>query len=343
MSSNTLRQDPPLSRREDTLEVSIIIPTYNRRSLLEKALDRLAAQTVDMTNAEVIVVLDGCSDGTAEMLSAGHWPFDLRVVSQDQRGAGAARNAGAKIARGPVLIFLDDDIMAAPELVEQYVRAHQDEGTTVGIGRLMADPSPKVPGWWRWLEWQLSKQYKAMQAGRRRVGGRSLYSGNFSVRREQFFWVGGFDESLPHSEDVELGLRLEGEGATFQLVPAASGEQWGHRSYESWFELAYKYGQWDGALAVNPRYPFAWDQLFDAYRHRNRLLRFCARRVLDRPWRLSALLRAFRVASVAAHALHIAVLERYLYAGIYDLRYWQGVCDEWGGARVLWRTLRRRE
>jgi GT2 family glycosyltransferase len=341
MTLRTLERDSSRSGRAVSPDVSIVIPTHNRRALLEKALDRLAAQTVDMAGMEFIVVVDGCTDDTEEMLRSQDWPFDLRVVVQEQRGAAASRNAGARAARAPIIIFIDDDIMAAPDLVEQHLRAHRDEETTVTIGRLAPDPSPKVPGWWRWLERQLDKQYRMMQAGQRRIDGRCLYSGNFSVKREAFLRVGGFDEMLRHSEDVELGLRLEQDGATFRLALDASGEHWGYTSYQAWLDMAYRYGRWDGALAVSPEYAFPWDATFAAYRRRSRWLRLCAKRVLDHPRLFKTLVRSLRIASVVAGTLRLRVLERSFYAGIYDLTYWQGVCDEWGGARVLWRTLGR--
>jgi GT2 family glycosyltransferase len=162
------------------------------------------------------------------------------------------------------------------------------------------------------------------------------------VRREAFLRVGGFDETLPHSEDVELGLSLERDGAKFHLALGAKGEHWAHRTYETWLTMAYKYGRWDGALAVNPQYPFAWEQLFAAYRRRSLLLRVFAKRVLDHPLLSNWLRRLFRFGSIVAGALRLSVLERSLYAGLYDLVYWQAVCDELGSARVLWRVLRRR-
>jgi len=64
--------------------------------------------------------------------------------------------------------------------------------------------------------------------------------------------------------------------------------------------------------------------------------------VLDHPLLSNWLQRLFRFGSIVAGALRLSVLERSLYAGIYDLVYWQAVCDELGSARVLWRVLRRR-
>jgi GT2 family glycosyltransferase len=342
MPLGIVQPEAPPTRLQATFDASIVIPTHDRCSLLERALEHLAAQTYDISRIEVIVILDGCTDGTEEMLRSREWPFSLRYATQEQRGAGASRNAGAQIAQAPVMIFVDDDIMVAPDFVEQHLHAYGDGTTSVVIGLLAPDPSADVPGWWRWVEWQLDKQYKAMQAGRRSVGGRALYSGNFSVKRETFLRVGGFDEELPHSEDVELGLRLERDGAKFHLAPDAKGAHWGHRTYATWLTMAYKYGRWDGALAVNPQYPFAWEQLFAAYRRRSLLLRLFAKRLLDHYLLAKWVRRLFRLGSIAAGAVRISAIERSLYAGMYDLVYWQAVCDELGSARVLWRVLRRK-
>jgi glycosyltransferase involved in cell wall biosynthesis len=118
-----------------TPQASVIIPTHNRRHLLEMTLERLAHQTVDLSTVEVIVVADGCHDDTVDMLRVCSWPFSLRVLQHSQRGSGASRNAAAAVAQAPVLIFLDDDVMAAPELIERHLAAHREGLPAVAIGR----------------------------------------------------------------------------------------------------------------------------------------------------------------------------------------------------------------
>src|SRR4051812_41580619 len=82
-----------------TLEVSIVIPTHNRAESLANVLDALALQTFDMARVEVVVVIDGSTDGTAEMLANRSWPLRLEVIEQTQSGVAAARNHGAAAAR----------------------------------------------------------------------------------------------------------------------------------------------------------------------------------------------------------------------------------------------------
>src|SRR4051812_49228619 len=87
--------------------VSIIIPAYNARSFIERALQSAFAQEIQ--NAEIIVVDDGSTDGTRELV-AGYAGRGVRLICHQQRaGASAARNTGIAIARGEYVAFLDAD------------------------------------------------------------------------------------------------------------------------------------------------------------------------------------------------------------------------------------------
>ena len=76
-------------------QVSIIIPTHNRKAFLRQALNALVEQTYPHEQFELVVVVDGCTDGSLEMLQEFSSPFNLRIFDQEQKGAGAARNQGA--------------------------------------------------------------------------------------------------------------------------------------------------------------------------------------------------------------------------------------------------------
>ena len=100
------------------LTVSVVVPTYNRCDRLHRVLTALAAQTFPRTSFEVIVVSDGSTDGTDEYLRSDRPPLQLVAVMQPNRGPGPARNAGVERARGRLILFVDDDVVAAPDLVE---------------------------------------------------------------------------------------------------------------------------------------------------------------------------------------------------------------------------------
>lgn len=319
---------------EETLLASVVMPTHDRCELLARALDCLSRQTIDPSTFEVIVAVDGCRDGTMMMLQERSRPFPLRVLAREQGGSAAARNAAATIARAPVIVFLDDDIMAAPDLIERHLEAHRRGDHVVAIGRLAPAPLPEVPGWWRWLERQLEKQYREMCEGRRQPDGGCLYGGNCSMRRETFLAVGGFNEQLAHSEDVELGLRLERAGVRFLPALGASGEHWGYRTYPSWREMAHRYGRWDGAVALSDGVP-SLARLGGSFWRRGRLTRLCIRGVCVSPLRLRLFTSVLRALAASTAVLRLRFLERSAYGAIYDLTYWRGVFEEMGSLRTV--------
>jgi len=98
---------------------SVIIPTYNRRELLRQALASVLAQT--FTDYEIIVVDDGSTDGTREWLATVS--DQVRVLIQENRGPGAARNLGIQNAVGEYVTFLDSDDIWFPWTLEIYERA----------------------------------------------------------------------------------------------------------------------------------------------------------------------------------------------------------------------------
>ena len=121
-----------------SLIASVVVPTYNRCDRLRRVLGALADQTLPRDSFEVIVVSDGSTDGTDEYLRGGQTPVDVVAVTQPNSGPGPARNAGVERARGDLVVFVDDDVVAEPDLVEQHVRSHEhDDGRLVVIGPML--------------------------------------------------------------------------------------------------------------------------------------------------------------------------------------------------------------
>src|SRR5690349_17486601 len=103
------------SRRETRADVSVVIPAFNSAATIEGCLAALAEQTV--MPGEVIVVDDGSTDDTPEIARR----MGAEVITQERGGAGAARNRGAKAARGEVLLFTDADCAPVGDWVERLV------------------------------------------------------------------------------------------------------------------------------------------------------------------------------------------------------------------------------
>src|SRR5689334_12557796 len=107
-------------------ELSIIIATYNREQRLRVCLQSLARQTQPAADFEVLVVVDGSTDGTREMLARLRTPYALRTLWQPNSGQCAAQNRGIAEAAGRYCLLMDDDIVASPALVAEHLRLHRE-------------------------------------------------------------------------------------------------------------------------------------------------------------------------------------------------------------------------
>lgn len=195
----------------------MIVPSYNRRDLLQRCLEALAAQTAPAESFEVIVADDGSSDGTAEMVAAFEAPFRLRRLDLENGGQPTALNAGIEAAEGRACLFLDDDTIASPELVATHLAAQQGEERTLGIGSLTqavpADADPYAVAFAR--RWNERTESLADPDWA------DCYSGNLSAPRAALLEVGGFDASLPAVFDLEAAFRLCAAGCVPRYLPEA--------------------------------------------------------------------------------------------------------------------------
>lgn len=222
-----------------TPRVAVIIPTRNRRESLARTLAAFERQTCGPEMFEVIVVANACTDDTAAFVTMRREevPYALRIIDRPEPGASAARNAGADRTRAALLVFLDDDIEPSPQFVEAHVEAHRRHGGTAGapcvaIGYLPSVLQPEgdlfaiaLRSWWEAM-------FASMRGAGHRYRYTNLLSGNFSVPRELFHLVGGFDVRYRCHEDYELGYRLIKAGAEFVFAEAASGVHADHTRLE---------------------------------------------------------------------------------------------------------------
>jgi glycosyltransferase involved in cell wall biosynthesis len=202
-------------------ELSVLIASHGRRALLQRCLDALAGQTLDPASFEVIVADDGSTDGTGELVESFAAPFRLRLLRLQKGGKSTALNAAIEAAEGEVCVFLDDDIVASPELLEGHLAAHREEPKTLGIGKLV-QPPPADGNWFgvahadAWNE-----RYEGLS--HKQPDWPDCYGGNFSAPHEALRSVGGFDTEIAAIEDVELGHRLCAAGCSPRYLPAADG------------------------------------------------------------------------------------------------------------------------
>ncbi|MEJ2697030.1 MAG: glycosyltransferase family 2 protein [Candidatus Sulfobium sp.] len=105
--------------------LSVIISTYNRAELLKEALEALVKQTLSRDEFEVIVIDDGSADNTSEVAASFSDTLPLKYFHQNNAGLASARNHGIYTAQGKILLFLDDDDIATPGLLEEHVKTHR--------------------------------------------------------------------------------------------------------------------------------------------------------------------------------------------------------------------------
>src|SRR5437016_14648088 len=117
------------------LQLSVIIATHNRAKQLEQVLKSLSQQSIPMDSFEVVVVNNGSSEPANAIVQNyierwSHW----KLLEETKPGAAAARNTGIRVSRAPLVLFLDDDIVADQELVEQHLRSHRNRPGVAVLG-----------------------------------------------------------------------------------------------------------------------------------------------------------------------------------------------------------------
>lgn len=210
------------------MELSVIIPTYNRREALRLCLDALRRQAWAGPAFEVIVGDDGSTDGTQEMLEKlpRSGPFELEYFRIGHKGPAAVRNEGLRRAKGKVLLYIGDDIIAAPSLAAEHVQWHKDnpEPATAVLGYVTWSRDLRISPFMYWLE-HGGPCFRYYQF-RHGDPVDALWTCNISFKREFLISSGGFfDEEFRYAamEDIELGYRLKGSGLKILYNEAAAG------------------------------------------------------------------------------------------------------------------------
>ena len=126
-------------------QVSVVIPSFQRRESLLEAVEAVCRQDYPHDRYEIIVVLDGSQDGSREALEQRAWPVPLKVLWQENQGAGRARNRGTLVARGEVVAFLDDDVVPRSGWLEAHGRTHHERPAAAVVLGYMAF-SASAPG-----------------------------------------------------------------------------------------------------------------------------------------------------------------------------------------------------
>jgi glycosyltransferase involved in cell wall biosynthesis len=343
-----VRADEHSSSTEDDESlplVSVITPTFNRRESLLATLRALESQSLPPQQYEVVVIADGCTDGTADACHALQASYTLRVIEQANAGPAVARNVGCQQARAPLLVFLDDDVIPDADFLIAHLSIHQQGTQQVVIGPLLRPPNARLQPWVYWELATLEQQYDAMARGQWQPSPRQFYTGNASVARAAVLDAGGFNPNFRRAEDVEMAYRLQASGHAFVFAPQARGLHYAHRSFTSWKAIASAYGRADVLMARTLGFRGILDAIGREFHERVMPLQLVARVCISR----RPLLRATIAAnSVVARLLSLLPggtgqrLSGAAYSVIFNLLYWDGVAKE-TGYDAFWELVRRND
>ncbi|MCF6290867.1 MAG: glycosyltransferase [Desulfobacterales bacterium] len=226
---------------EPGLDATVLIPSYNSKNTLIPCLEQLTRQTWPADRFEVIVVLDGSTDGSKEALGKLSTPFPLKLIEQPNQGRAAALNRGARDAAGGIIIIIDSDILTNATFVENHLAAHQQADVVIGPIPL-SDKTPVNFLTDRVREWA-DEHTKKMLDNPEELTSTSLFGGNISMPRSLYEQLGGYREELRRTEDFHMGEKILRAGLRVAFCPEAVAAQIFDKTFYAWCRDIYVDGR----------------------------------------------------------------------------------------------------
>ena len=184
------------------MHVSIQLCTYKRAHLIGRVLEACFEQDYPSADYEVVLVNDGSPDDTAAVIERMRARADcgFTAIEQPNAGLAKARNAGLRLVRGEIVIFIDDDVIPMPGFVREHARSHAERPRSVVRGAVINTKSPD----------ELPPPVYTLA----NYSGNFFWTTNVSVPKRELDAAGWFDESFAEYgwEDIELGMRLRHAG-----------------------------------------------------------------------------------------------------------------------------------
>jgi len=223
--------------------LSVIIPTRNRADYLEDALESILVQTLKPEFYEVIVIDNGSVDNTRGIVDKLNLQHENRIkyIFEEEPGLHVGRHRGAKEAKGEILVYADDDIIASQEWLSAIQNAFKDPEVVLVGGKILPKWEGQIPEWinlfkskveWGWTIGYLSlldfgDETKIISPG-------YVYGCNYSIRKTVLFECGGFhpdgmpQELIQYRGDGETALSrvIKGRGYKSLYEPKASVFHW---------------------------------------------------------------------------------------------------------------------
>jgi glycosyltransferase involved in cell wall biosynthesis len=231
------------------LKVSVVIPTKNRSALVADAIDRIEFQTVPRDQYEVIVIDNDSRDDTRAVLEHKASKYsNLKFAVQETPGAAATRNAGVRLARGKLTLFIDDDVQAEPTLIQAHLDRHAKIPNVSVIGAVTIPFGATREPFLRYLrDHRLLNPYTPSKGP---IDFSYYHTCNVSTPTGVLVKVGGFNEGfrIYGMEDIELGYRLETSGSRMIFAPEARAVHYRFPTYQDFVDRSEQAGYSLGQL-----------------------------------------------------------------------------------------------
>ena len=189
-------------------KTSVIIPTYNGRHKIGNLLQSLESQT--HSDFETLVVIDGSTDGTLDYLHKEKWNLaNFKIISQSNCGRAQVRNKGAKKASGELLIFIDDDMRMEPNAISLHIDHHQKFSNSILVGNQIEDLAKCKTSIQKYKAYKSRFWGEPQEKYPKALKEKNIFltGANFSISKNLFDTLEGFNPKLTDGEDLELALR----------------------------------------------------------------------------------------------------------------------------------------
>ncbi len=195
------------------IKYSIIVPAYNAGNTIKGCLSAALNQSISRDDYEVIVVDDGSTDGTGDMVKR----FPVKYICQPNRGPASARNHGAREAIGKIILFTDSDCVPAYKWVEEMTKPFEKPDVIAVKGAYKTNQRSLIA---RLVQTEFEERFEMLKRAES-IDMVDTYSAAF--RRDIFRQAGGFDESFPvaNNEDTDLSYKLSSAGYKMVFNPEA--------------------------------------------------------------------------------------------------------------------------
>jgi glycosyltransferase involved in cell wall biosynthesis len=233
------------------VKVSVVIPTKNRSMLLAQTIEHIERQTFPRADYEVVVVDNDSADDTRSVLEQKIKAYpNIRLGFQEKPGAAATRNAGLRIAKGELVLFIDDDVQAEPSLIEAHLKYQERHAGASVIGAVSIPWGDTTDPFRRYLrDHRILNPYTPSKGP---IDFSYYHTCNVSTPTDVLLKVGGFNEAfnIYGMEDIELGYRLQRSGSQMIFASEARAVHYRFPGFDDFIDRCEQAGYSLGQLLV---------------------------------------------------------------------------------------------